>query len=371
MNRILIIGAGAIGRGYLPWMISDKYKLLFIDSNPKIVEMMNKSLSYNSFRIKNNKLEKKRFLLEKAFKPGDINLKVYPDICTVFVNVGPRNCDEATRLLKGTNCPIILCENDHTTVSRVKNILGQDNVYFAVPDVITSSTAPSHLLDNDPLAVVTEDGELFVDEAVKNNLSGNITFINEHELLYKQWTAKLYIHNTAHCVAAYLGALVGAKYLHEAMEYPEIDKIVDGTMRSMLNALKLEWKISHTFLDWYAEKELLRFRNKLLFDPISRVAREPLRKLEINGRLMGAANICLAHGFIPEDILIGISAAIFYNEKQDTDKHIKFIRESLDYNYILTHILKLRKGEALEMILSSRFSMLIKKIEEISQIRKA
>ena len=43
-------------------------------------------------------------------------------------------------------------------------------------------------------------------------------------------------------------------------------------------------------------KELKRFENKLLFDPISRVAREPLRKLRSDNRIILAlrlAFICL------------------------------------------------------------------------------
>src|SRR4029079_17509883 len=124
----------------------------------------------------------------------------------------------------------------------------------------------------------------------------------DRKQLDQQWTAKLYLHNTPHCVAAYLGALLGVEYMHEAMRDPELAAIVEGSMREMLTSLKLKWDIEHNFLDWYAQKELDRFRSELLFDPISRVAREPLRKLELEGRLIGSAQICLSLGFVPENI---------------------------------------------------------------------
>ena len=41
----------------------------------------------------------------------------------------------------------------------------------------------------------------------------------------------------------------------------------------------------------YMERELRRFRNDLLHDPISRVARDPLRKLAPEDRLIQALNL--------------------------------------------------------------------------------
>ena len=33
--------------------------------------------------------------------------------------------------------------------------------------------------------------------------------------LLDQWICKLYIHNTTHCILAYLGHIVGLKFIHE------------------------------------------------------------------------------------------------------------------------------------------------------------
>jgi mannitol-1-phosphate/altronate dehydrogenase len=211
-------------------------------------------------------------------------------------------------------------------------------------------------LADDPLTVITEDGVLFVDdEARRPELRGNINFIPNAELLEKQWRAKLYIHNTPHCIAAYLGALLDKQFLHEAMEVVEVNAIVEGVMHEMQTSLKLGWDIPHEFLDWYANKELSRFRNKLLCDPITRVAREPIRKLELDGRLIGAANICLSKGFIPENIFVGIVAALLFKGREDKDRHLPFIRDAVDRDYLLTYVLGLRKGEAIELALSESY----------------
>ena len=367
-GKIVIIGAGAIGRGFLPWVIDlDIYELIFVDVNHSIVNLLKENKGYSTYCVKEDHLQELKVNSIEAYHSSEFDFSKYSDdVEAVFVNVGPRDCSMAVSGLSGANCPIILCENDPSTVNIVKNALNYDKVYFAIPDVITSNTAPSDLLDKDPLSIVTEDGVLFVDERV-GCIKGRINFCTEDELLNKQWIAKLYLHNTPHCIAAYLGALIGVNYLHEAMNIPDIKKIVVGVMDEMLTALKLKWDIPHSFLDFYANKEIKRFSCRFLFDPISRVAREPLRKLELEGRLIGAAQMCISLGAIPNNILLGIVSAILFNNKNDPDNHLVFIRKVLPPQILMTYILGLREGEALEKVMSERFSKIISQLEILSQ----
>lgn len=369
MSDIIIIGAGAIGRGFLPWIFGPNlHNFVFVDTNKELIDRMNQQKQYTTYRVKSKQMEKKVVPVRKAYNLSDFSPSEYPNAIAVFMNVGPRNCLSASNVLKGVKCPIILCENDPQTVEVVKNALDYDRVYFAIPDVITSNTASPDLLSEDLLSIVTEDGVIFIDERA-GVINGDIHYCDESELA-KQWTAKLYLHNTPHAVAAYLGALVGVSYLHEAMKNPEIHKIVAGSMSEMLTSLKLKWDIPHSFLDWYANKELERFSNELLYDPISRVAREPLRKLELEGRLIGAAQICLSLGFIPQYILIGITSALLFENETDPDRHLSFLRKTLSINMLLTYILGLRKGEVLEIIMTERLPKIISQLEALKEKSK-
>jgi homospermidine synthase len=61
-KNVVIIGAGAIGRGYLPLVLNnDKYNFVFIDQNLKILNLLKKKY-YFSYKIKNDLYEKKKFL---------------------------------------------------------------------------------------------------------------------------------------------------------------------------------------------------------------------------------------------------------------------------------------------------------------------
>lgn len=362
-QEILVIGAGAIGRGFLPWCFPD-CRFVFVDANAGLVDAMTARGRYRTYRAREGRLESMEVPIEAAYLPGAFPRGTRPDPAAVFINTGPRQAALASDLVKGMDCPVILCENDPATVAAVQAVTGSRRVYFAVPDVITSNSAPEALLVEDPLSVVTEDGVLFVDEAA-GPLPGICTALSSRDLLRIQWTAKLYLHNTPHCVAAYLGALAGVRYIHEAMALSSIDEIVDGAMKEMLNSLKLQWEIPHEFLDWYAKKELARFRNPLLFDPISRVAREPLRKLEADGRLIGAAQICLASGFIPHHLLAGIASALLFSNEADADRHLGFMRKALSPATFISHILVLRPGEALELILREQLPLILPRLERL------
>lgn len=355
MEKIVIVGAGAIGRGYLPWVVDvSRYDLVFVEANPEIVRQMRERRQYSTYRVANGSSYERRTVSHfDAYTPDQFIAADHTNAVAAFINVGPRASGIAARILENVNCPIILCENDPETVSRVRKSTGREQVYFAVPDVITSNTAPPHLLVSDPLAITTEDGVLFVDERA-GLIQGDISLVGERELLQKQWLAKLYLHNTPHCIAAYLGAIAGVKYMHEAMEIPAVAAIVEGCMGEMLRTLKLTCAMPDEFLDWYAQKELSRFACTLLFDPIARVAREPLRKLEPDGRLIGAAQMCLTAGVSPENILTGIMGALMFESDSDPDRHLQFMRRAIAPGVFGTHVLGLRRGEALEEMLRTR-----------------
>lgn len=364
-TKILFMGAGAIGRGYMPWTLDEsRHEFIFIDSNPTIVERMNAHGGYSTFRVNGDAYEHKRVPVKRAYTPAEFNIDEHQDAVACFFSVGPRNVEKAAKLMVGSTFPLVLCENEPDTVAVAKRVVGHERVYFAVPDVITSNTAPSDMLAQDPLAITTENGVLFVEEG-PTDLHGDMTLLPRDELLRHQWTPKLYLHNTPHCITAYLGALMGKTYVHEAMTHPLAAALVEGAMNEMLKTLKLQWDIPHDFLDWYAEKELSRFRCQLLFDPVSRVAREPLRKLELHGRLIGAAQMCLTLGVLPQYLLKGIVGALLFEDVHDPDHHIRMMHESMSTADFNRYVLGLRPGEPLDLMLQAQMGAITEELRDI------
>lgn len=320
MARALIVGGGAIGRGFMPWLL-DAFELDILDASIELVNGIAGRGGFHSFMSDGEQLH------EKWINPRKIAWnfeQLQPlDYDIAFISVGPRN---ATRLPSGIEklrCPVFSIENDPITVDLIKTAYGLNAVYFGVPDVITSSSASPSNLARDPYAIHTENGVLYLQRPSELDPSLERLLPEVHwlpvERLNREWDAKLYIHNTPHCIAAYLGHMAGCTYLHEALARPSIRRIVQGVIDELLSALKLVTPYDHHFIESYAVKEVRRFSNHLLFDPVTRVAREPLRKLHPSGRLMGALRLLLSTGVKPTYLMAGIAAALRYADTNDRD----------------------------------------------------
>lgn len=89
-----------------------------------------------------------------------------------------------------------------------------------------------------------------------------------------------------------------------------------------------------------------RFNNKKLNDTVVRVAREPLRKLAYNDRLIGAAKFSLEEGYLPIYLCIGIAAALKYDEPHDLSaQQMKRMITQNGIEYVLNAICKLSPSE--------------------------
>ena len=358
MVKALIFGAGAIGRGFLPWCLPENSIITFFDLNHDLINSLCKQGFYHSFLSSQDSLNKK--IVEGNFYSDlsaiENNLDNF-DIC--FIAVGPRNVENLPDFISKIKCPIFSLENDSHTVFRIREKFSIPNVYFGVPDVITSCTASPNSLEIDKNSLHTEDGTLYLESDGYKHLKTKLirTRSASKEVIEKEWDAKLYLHNTPHCIAAYLGAEFGCKYLHESMNISFISNTINGVIEEMLTVLSKSKKYDYDFLSSYAEKEIERFSDSLLYDPIYRVARHPLRKLRLkpNGRLLGALEMCLIESVNCSNLLRGISSALAYNNDKDDDyKNLKLI-EAYGINNFLFHFLGIPIDNPLNEIVSNSY----------------
>jgi mannitol-1-phosphate 5-dehydrogenase len=320
MAKALIVGGGAIGRGFLPWELHNLRFDLF-DISEELTSDISKNGGYTSYMTRGGSLVKSVFQPDICTsKAEDLDFNSY---IVAFIAVGPRNCSKLPAVLSKLDCPIFSIENDPSSVTVIERVLNSSKVFFGVPDVITSSTSSPENLMKDKYALHTENGTLYLESSdyLADSLSEflpNVVWASRSEMV-REWNAKLYLHNTPHCVAAYLGHLKGKYYLHEAFDDRFVIRIVEGVIEEMILTLKREGELEHNFLEEYADKELRRFSNSLLYDPILRVAREPLRKLAYGGRLMGGLSKAMLAGVQPVYLNLGIAAALNYQERSDPD----------------------------------------------------
>jgi len=228
MKKILIYGAGAIGRGFLaPTFNRLGYEIFFVDKNPEVINEFRKRNSYKTAFSKHDSYDLIEVNYSEAFFPGE-EISIIESVDFVFSCVGLKNIQGSLNQSLKNVPAIISFENEIESVDNLKNLTGNENCYFGIPDVITSNDAPSHLRKIDPLCLVTEDGKFAIEKG-EFQMPSEIP-VYEKEDLVKYWNCKFYLHNTPHATAAFLGKLFGVTYLHEAMAIPVIEKVVHQTM---------------------------------------------------------------------------------------------------------------------------------------------
>jgi hypothetical protein len=320
MAKALIVGAGAIGRGYLPWELKN-FELTFFDTNTNLIDSLKESGGYKTFMSFGTHLE--NYYVNNANFENSIKNINLDNFDIAIVCVGPRNLKYLPIELGTIKCPMYSLENDSATVYELRHLLNKTNIYFGVPDVITSLTASPENLKEDINSLHTENGVLYLEdhgdipEKLKD-LMPEVEWVSKERMI-KEWDAKLYIHNTPHCIAAFYGYLHDCEYVHDALAIDSVKLKLGGVVDEVLQTLKILTNHDHDFLEWYAEKEIARFSNKLLYDPVKRVARQPLRKLAPGGRLVGILKLALEAGVMPINLAYGIAASIKYTFEDDED----------------------------------------------------
>jgi mannitol-1-phosphate 5-dehydrogenase len=131
---------------------------------------------------------------------------------------------------------------------------------------------------------------------------------------------KLFVFNAGHALCAYLGRLRGHRSIDAAVRDRFLRPLVAGSMLEAARALASAYPgLNGDVHEWVA-KAMRRFEDAELADPVERVARDPLRKLRPNDRLVGAAKLVRAtDGHVPLHFALGIAGALLHRNEHDEE----------------------------------------------------
>lgn len=137
---------------------------------------------------------------------------------------------------------------------------------------------------------------------------------------------KLYTVNTAHLAAAYLGQRAGHETIVSSMNDSEIFSQTSRVLEETSAVLRARHGFG-TELVGYVNRTLERITNPAIDDYVSRVGREPLRKLARNERLIGPAAYFAEHIGEPSGLLSVVDAALSF--RSGDDPQVNQLRELL------------------------------------------
>jgi len=337
-------GAGNIGRGFLGQLYAQSgYTTVFVDVDAELVRLLNDRNEY-PLRIAGKKKGTIRVAdvcSVDGRSPEATDVLINADIASTAVGVHALDPVAGSiagalekRFESGNETPldIIVCENLLDAGGYLKNKVrehiaaehaGALDSRIGFVNASIGRMVPimtPEMRKGDPLLVVVEEYcRLPVDQAAFRGPIPPIEGLEPRENFVAYVERKLFVHNTGHAVAAYLGYLRGHTYIHEAVADGEILAFVEAAMAESKLALIRKHSMDETELNDHIADLVRRFGNAALEDTVARVANDPVRKLGPQDRLVGAANNAVSQNVTPQAISLGVAAALCYDEPTDPE----------------------------------------------------
>ncbi len=374
MKIAIQFGAGNIGRGFIADLLKRSgYKIVFVEANKELVDALNKKGEYPLKLFQKDgtirDLVIDNFLALSPSEEEEI-AKYITQGEIIFTAVGVKNLsDIAMPLSYGLKkrfyenpypINIFICENLRSAPELLKNeilkYLSQEEKNFLESNVGFVLTSVARMVAGsgkrygfeDPLSIVAEEYNVlpFNLQAIKGSMP-QIFGLKSSENFELEIDKKLFVHNLGHSVLAYFGYIKGYKFIHESIRDKEVRKIFDGVIEEVSQSLFLKYKtIDKREYQEYIADLIERFENQLLMDPISRVGRDPIRKLGPYDRIIGGAKFCLSQGIFPENIAFTCSCALLYNHPEDEEaRDLQEKIKRFGIEYILKEICELSLEE--------------------------
>jgi mannitol-1-phosphate 5-dehydrogenase len=355
-----VFGAGNIGRGFIGQIFSQSgYNVVFIDAVESLVNELNTKGYYPLELVTNDETITYEIgpvsacLAQNQEQVNQIISKADAMATAVGVTVLPKIAPGlaaafAARKASGNNSEldILVCENKLGAGDYLRSLILEINpdlkmmLENKIGFVETSIGRMVPVLSEqerreNPLLVRSEPySELPVDASgfrgavpAVSNLKPFTPFDFYHE-------RKLFIHNMGHAVTAYLGYLAGATTIAEAINRPELRLFVEKAMRQTAQALSEHYGVEYNQLEDHVQDLLSRFANTRLGDTVSRVGRDPLRKLDKQDRLAGALRFTVEQGKQPYHLALAMAAALKFDAEGDptaAQVRNRISEEGLDY----------------------------------------
>lgn len=381
--KCVILGAGKIARGFIGHLLYlNQIPFTFVEKFDGLVDLINERGQYTVNILGNSE---KNCVVKgvKAIRFSDVEkvAEAIADADAVFTSVGGKNLGDLIPLLTkgiekkaetGGNLNIVTCENWKLPATILKNGVEEAiceeakkylQEYVGITEAVIMRSAiesDAELLKIDPLVVNVQDfWELPVDAS---RIVGSLPEIKELKLIH-EFTGflerKFYTYNAANGTTSFLGALLGHEKIADAAHDERILKVLEGVYQETAQALskKHNFPLEEQLAFTLTSKRKLQ--DYTIVDFIERNARDPLRKLGPDDRLVGSARLVLEYGIKPENLCIAIAAAIHYVSPEDEfARELVRMRTEEGIDAVIEKVCKLDPNGELGMLIKEKIALL-------------
>lgn len=378
MKKAIMFGGGNIGRGFIGLLLEKAgYHVVFADVFQPLLDAINSRKEYtvhivgencedvvvsNISAMNSTAPELANEFVEAQLVTTAVGLTILPRIAGTFAaGISARRAAGVTSCMN-----IIACENAIRATSQLKahvynHLTDEDKAYadeyVGFPDCVVDRIVPPFRSENLTDVMVERHCEWDVE---RSGIKGDFDGLDGMEIVDKlepYLERKLYGFNGPHCITACLGCVKGHDTIRESINDPEIEKIVTGVMAECSAALCKRHGFAPETMSAYSATAVSRFRNPYLVDEVKRVAREPLRKLAPNDRLVGPMKLAMEYGLPVDHYAIGVAAAMLYDNPEDPQSvQLQTLISEKGVLSALTEITGI-EGSAAEKVLAAYNSM--------------
>ena len=381
--KCVILGAGKIARGFVGHLLYlSNIPFTFVEKFDGLVDLINERGRY-TVNILGNPEKNCVVTGARAIRFSDIEAvsDAIADADVVFTSVGGKNLGDLVPLLTkgiekkskvGGNLNVITCENWKLPATILRNgveesICEEAKTYLAEHVGMTEAVimrsgieSSKELLAQDPLIVNVQDFWEFPVDA--SRIVGELPPILGLKLI-PEFTGflerKFYTYNAANGTTSFIGALLGHEKIADAAHDERILKILDGVYQETAQALskKHNFPLDEQLAFTLTSKRKLQ--DYTIVDFIERNARDPIRKLGKDDRLVGSARLVMEYGIRPDNLAFAIAAAMYYVSPGDefAEKLVK-MREEEGIDAILEKVCEQDPNGELGMLVKEKIALL-------------
>ncbi len=319
---LAVFGAGAIGRGLLGELAAQAgWPVVFIEKQPEFARQLAAAGQYTVRLVGRG---------ESVTRVTNYRVLTASDTATIAATV--RDCELAATAVGGEQLgvvagllapalrerakalPVLVCENwsraDAVLTEALTRAGAAPDAFFCVPVSVERMVQRTAGLD-----LVGENGETGW-AAATVPLPG----LNGCADLTPYYARKLYTNNAGHALLAYEGFWAGHATLCAALAEPAIRRRLEALLAVAAGMLEREYGIAADALREHVDCLVrYRFANTALADRVERVARQPLRKLGPQERLVGLLRCAEKHGLPARPVCRAIAAALHYDDPRDAE----------------------------------------------------
>ena len=341
MSKAIMIGAGQIGRGFIGMELEKAgYHVLFADVNRAVIDDINTRGEYTVHMVDDECIDTVVKNISAVYSLDPDFPRVFADsevslVCTsvgqsALAKVAPAIAEGIIKRMEaGISAPmnIIAVENAIGGTSQLKgHIYGHLNEsakryadeHIGFPNSAVDRIIPVNKAGTNAGDVTVE--KYFEWDVEKNSLKAEILPVVGLDLvddLTAYLERKLFTLNGPNAVTACYGYLKGYSTIKEALEDKEIYDVVWAMMEECGAMLEKRHGFTAGQMLAYRTKLMQRFLNPYIIDSVTRVAREPERKLSPNDRIIAPMNLAHEYRIETPAYYTGIAAVLLYNNPED------------------------------------------------------